>query len=95
MQENIAMGLTGLRVLCRGFRPGIARAAAMPLLFLLLAGCEAEDCTQYVHRDSNGDIYYTYKGEDCGQVVYPPDRASRVIQFDQSFWANIGTSQEK
>jgi hypothetical protein len=95
MAGNIEMGFAVPRDLVYGF---CSRFGMTTILFLFVfnVGClETDDCIQHVHMDSNGDIYYTFEGESCGEVVYPPNQSSVMVQFEESFLANVGTTQEK
>ena len=94
MAGNILMGFAGPRDMVYSFGSRIART---PILFLSLftVGClETDDCIQHVNMDSNGDIYYTFEGESCGEVVYPPNQTPVMVQFDESYLANIGTVKD-
>ena len=63
MAGNSSMGFAGPRDLVYGFGSRVAMTTIL-FLFLFIVGCmETDDCIQYVHTDSNGDIYYTLEGE--------------------------------
>ena len=94
MAGNIAMGFAVPRDLVYGFSSRIAMITIL-FLFLFIVGClETDDCIQHVNMDSNGDIYYTFEGESCGEVVYPPNQTPVMVQFDESYLANIGTVKD-
>lgn len=94
MAGNIPIRFTGLRDLVYGFGSRIAGATIL-LLFAFIVGCGyTDDCIQHFNMDSNGDIYYTFEGESCGQVVYPPNQAPVMVQFDDSYFANMGTVKD-
>ena len=95
MAGNIPMGFAGFKNHVYGFYPRIARTTIL-FFFVFIVGCvDTDDCIQHVHTDSNGDIYYTFEGESCGEVVYPPNQAPVMVQFEESFLANVGTNQKK
>ena len=94
MAGKILMGFTGLKNLVYGFYPRIARTMIL-FLSVFIVGCGyTDDCIQHVNMDSNGDIYYTFEGESCGQVVYPPSQTPVIVQFDDSYFANMGTVKD-
>jgi hypothetical protein len=94
MAGKIAIGFTGPRDLVSRFYLLIARTTIL-FLFVFIVGClETDDCIQHVNMDSNGDIYYTFEGESCGEVVYPTSQTPVMVQFDDSYFANMGTVKD-
>ena len=94
MPGNIPMEFAGLKNLVYGLYPRIARTMILFLSVFIIGCLETDDCIQHVHMDSNGDIYYTYEGESCGQVVYPTSQTPVMVQFDDSYFANMGTVKD-
>jgi hypothetical protein len=69
---------------------------AILLLSVFAAGCleETDDCIQHVNMDSNGAIFYTFEGESCGEVLYPPTQTPVMVQFGESYLANTGKAKD-
>ena len=94
MPGNIPIRFTVPRDMVHKFGSRIERITVL-FLFLFIVGClETDDCIQHVNMDSNGDIYYTFEGESCGEVVYPPSQTPVMVQFDDSYFAKIGTVKD-
>ena len=94
MAGNISMGFAVPRNMVHRFGSRITRTTIL-FLFLFIVGClETDDCIQHVNMDSNGDIYYTFEGESCGEVVYPPSQTPVMVQFDDSYLTKMGTVKD-
>jgi hypothetical protein len=94
MAGNVSTGLAEHKGLPYGLDLRIAMEAIL-LLFVLVVGCgETDDCIQHVNMDINGNVYYTFEGESCGGAVYPPSQTPVMVQFDDSFFANVETRKD-
>jgi hypothetical protein len=73
----------------------IARTAIL-FLFVFAVGCleGTDDCIQHVNMDTNGNIYYTFEGENCAGAVYPPNQAPVMVQFGDSYLGNAAKAKD-
>ena len=96
MAGNITKRTAGLKSLGYKFGPPFAWAAIL-FLFVFTVGCleETDECIQHFNMDSHGNVYYTFEGENCAGAVYPPNQTPVMVQFDESYIANIGTLKDK